>query len=101
MKIVMPFLRVRTPQTPIEKRMRAEDQEPVRRNHEFASAPSFARCAAERPLRSSAPTIAASRRIETISNGKMYDSNSAMPIDRASLTNGPGGRILKTAYFER
>src|SRR5437764_5121082 len=57
---------------------RAEDQEPARRDHRATACP-------PRPLSSSAPTIAASSRIDTISNGKMYASNSATPTARASL----------------
>src|SRR5438128_767080 len=55
---------------------RAEDQEVVRRDHCWTSR----RGAMLRALRRSAPTIAASSRIDTASKGKRYDSKSAMPI---------------------
>src|ERR1051326_1905768 len=76
------------------KENRAEDQKPLRRNHGCTSGR-----AAARPLNSSAPTIAASNRIDTISNGKTYDSNNATPIARASVWNGPFGSAVKTAYL--
>src|SRR5258706_4454973 len=71
----------------------AEDQEPVGGNHEVVPP-------APRLLRIKAPTIAASRRIETISNGKMYASNIRMPTVRASDTNGPSGNFV-TPNFAR
>src|SRR6202140_2509285 len=48
----------------------AEDQEPVRRDHSLSS-PVAGGLRPLGALSSSAPTIAASRRIETISKGKM------------------------------
>src|SRR5438105_5909870 len=70
---------------------RAQDQEPLRRNHSTCT---------PRPLKTKAPTIAASNRMETISNGKMYASNSFTPTVRASAMNGPDGSSV-TAYFAR
>src|SRR5438874_2322049 len=74
----------------------AEDQEPVRRDHVVSSF--FA--TPVRPLSKSAPTMAASSRIDTISNGKMYASNMRMPTVRASETNGPSGSFV-TPYLPR
>src|SRR5205085_9824181 len=68
---------------------RAEDQEPVRGDH----------CdTAPRPLSTSAPTIAASSRMETASNGKTYAWKRVMPMRRASERNGGVGSF-STAYF--
>src|SRR5258708_7101811 len=69
---------------------RAQDQEPVRRDHDVSSS----LATPVRPLSSSAPTIAASSRIDTISNGKMYVSNILIPTVFASDTNGPSGSFV-------
>src|SRR5260221_3413050 len=91
----------------------AEDEKPVRRNHGASGragsgerragsvAASLVRAPPPvRALRSSAPTIAASSRIDTASNGKMYDSKSATPMARASAWNGVFGSC-RTAYLPR
>src|SRR5213593_1231402 len=70
---------------------RAQDQKPLCRDHVVCT---------PRPLKTSAPTIAASRRMETISKGKMYDSKRVIPIVRASARKGPAGSCI-TAYFAR
>src|SRR5262245_23465252 len=67
----------------------AQDQEPVRRDHD---------CVALRPLRIKAPTMAASSRMETASKGKTYSWKRLTPTRRASERNGVEG-ALSTAYL--
>src|SRR5688572_5046832 len=71
---------------------RAEDQKPLRRDHFVTSEGRV------RPLSSRAPTIAASRRMETISNGKIYASNIRTPMSYAVALNSAAGGP-RTTYF--
>src|SRR5258708_12177945 len=54
---------------------RAEDQEPVRRDHDVSSS----LATPVRPLSNSAPTIAASSGTDPLSNGRLYPSNLLIP----------------------